>query len=55
MVLNYDESIPTVFDTKDENKKNVELARDYMGIENETKLSDLTFDKVFIDLVQIQN
>ena len=48
MVLNYDESIPTVFDTKDENKKNVELARDYMGIENETKLSDLTFDKVFI-------
>ena len=48
MVLNYDEPIPTVFDTKDENKKNVELARDYMGIENETKLSDLTFDKVFI-------
>ncbi len=48
MVMNYDESIPTVFDTKEENKKNVELARDYMGIENETKLSDLTFDKVFI-------
>ena len=48
MVLNYDESIPTVSDTNDENKKNVELARVYMGIENETKLSDLTFDKVFI-------
>ena len=48
MVLNYDESIPTALDTTDENKKNIELARDYMGIENETKLSDLTFDKVFI-------
>ena len=48
MVMNYDEPIPTVFDTNDDNKKNVELARDYMGIENESKLSDLTFDKVFI-------
>ena len=32
----------------DENKKNVELARAYMGIKDESQLSDLIFDKVFI-------
>ena len=48
MVVNFDDPIPTIFDTNEENKKNVELARTYMGIQNELKLSDLVFDKVFI-------
>ena len=48
MVLNYDDEIPTVLDANDDNKRNIELARNYMGIQNESKLSDLTFDKVFI-------
>ncbi len=48
MVVNFDDPIPTIIDSNEENKKNVELARSYMGIQNETKLSDLVFDKVFI-------
>ena len=48
MVVNFDDPIPTIIDTSEENKKNVELARSYMGIQNESKLSDLVFDKVFI-------
>ena len=48
MVVNFDDPIPTIIDTSEENKKNVELARYYMGIQNESKLSDLVFDKVFI-------
>ena len=48
MVVNFDDPIPTIIDTNEENKKNVELARTYMGIQNELKLSDLVFDKVFI-------
>ena len=48
MVVNFDDPIPTIIDTNEENKKNVELARRYMGIQNESKLSDLVFDKVFI-------
>ena len=48
MVVSFDEPIPTIIDTNEENKKNVELARTYMGIQNELKLSDLVFDKVFI-------
>ena len=48
MVVNFDDPIPTIIDTNEENKKNVELARSYMGIQNESKLSDLVFDKVFI-------
>ena len=48
MVVNYDDEIPTVFSANDDNKRNIELARNYMGIQNESKLSDLTFDKVFI-------
>ena len=48
MVVNFDDQIPTIIDTNEENKKNVELARTYMGIQNESKLSDLVFDKVFI-------
>ena len=48
MVVNFDDPIPTIIDSNEENKKNVELARTYMGIQNELKLSDLVFDKVFI-------
>ena len=48
MVVNFDDPIPTIIDSNEENKKNVEFARSYMGIQNESKLSDLVFDKVFI-------
>ena len=48
MVVNYDGEIPNHLDESEENKKNIELARNYMGIRNESKLSDLVFDKVFI-------
>jgi len=48
MVVNYDDEIPTALSANDDNKRNIELARNYMGIQNESKLSDLTFDKVFI-------
>ena len=48
MVVNFDDPIPTIIDSNEENQKNVELARTYMGIQNESKLSDLVFDKVFI-------
>ena len=48
MVVNYDGEIPNHLDEPKESKKNIELARNYMGIKNESKLSDLVFDKVFI-------
>ena len=48
MVVNYDDEIPTVLSANHDNKRNIELDRNYMGIQNESKLSDLTFDKVFI-------
>ena len=48
MVVNFDDDIPKASDYSEQNKKNIELARDYMGIKDEAKLSDLVFDKVFI-------
>ena len=48
MVVNFDDDIPRTSDYSEQNKKNIELARDYMGIKDEAKLSDLVFDKVFI-------
>ena len=48
MVVNFDDDIPRASDYSEQNKKNIELARDYMGIKDEAKLSDLVFDKVFI-------
>ena len=48
MVVNFDDEIPTISQTSIDNKKNIELARDYMGINEASKLSDLVFDKVFI-------
>ena len=48
MVVNFDDEIPTISQTSIVNQKNIELARDYMGINEASKLSDLVFDKVFI-------
>ena len=48
MVVNYDDEIPTSSNAPKDNQKNIELARNYMGIQDESKLSDLVFDKVFI-------
>ena len=48
MVVNYDGEIPTPMNVSKDNKKNIEIARNYMGIQDESKLSDLVFDKVFI-------
>ena len=42
MAIDYDELIPS------NESKNLVLARDYMGIDDNQKLSDLKFDKVFI-------
>ena len=48
MVVRYDDEIPNPLNESEDNKKNIELARNYMGIKDESKLSDLVFDKVFI-------
>ena len=48
MVVNYDDEIPVPSNAPKDNQKNIELARSYMGIQDESKLSDLVFDKVFI-------
>ena len=48
MVVSYDEEIPNSKNASQDKKKNIELARNYMGIQDESKLSDLVFDKVFI-------
>ena len=48
MVVDFDQDIPNIGTVEDENKKNTELAKQYMGIEENQKLTDLKFDKVFI-------
>jgi len=48
MVVNFDDEIPTSSKSSEDANKNIELAREYMGIDNASKLSDLMFDKVFI-------
>ena len=48
MVVNFDAEIPTPSDSAEDVNKNIELAREYMGIDKASKLSDLVFDKVFI-------
>ena len=47
MVIDFDETIPSAKKLS-ENSKNIELAKEYMGVEDNQKLSDLKFDKVFI-------
>ena len=48
MVVNFDDNIPTPSNVAFDEIKNISLARKYMGIDSEKKLSDLNFDKVFI-------
>ena len=48
MVVDFDQDIPNISTVEDGNKKNTELAKQYMGIEENQKLTDLKFDKVFI-------
>ena len=48
MVVNFDDEIQTPSDSAEDVNKNIELAREYMGIDKASKLSDLVFDKVFI-------
>ena len=48
MVVNFDDNIPTPSNASSDDIKNISLAREYMGIDSEKKLSELNFDKVFI-------
>ena len=48
MVVNFDDEIPTTSESSEDANKNIELAREYMGIDEASKLSNLVFDKVFI-------
>ena len=48
LVIDFDEDIPDLNNIEAENKRNIELAKQYMGIEENQKLTDLKFDKVFI-------
>ena len=48
MVIDFDDSIPNISDFPTDKRKSIELAKKYMGIDEEQKLSELKFDKVFI-------
>jgi 3-isopropylmalate/(R)-2-methylmalate dehydratase large subunit len=48
MVVDFDQDIPNLDLVINENKRNFELAKKYMGIEENQKVTDLKFDKVFI-------
>ena len=48
MVVNFDDNIPSPSNASSDDVKNIILAREYMGIDSEKKLSELNFDKVFI-------
>ena len=48
MVVSFDDNIPTPSNSTSDDIKNISLAREYMGIDSEKKLSELSFDKVFI-------
>ena len=48
MVVSFDDNIPTPSNSASDDIKNISLAREYMGIDSEKKLSELNFDKVFI-------
>jgi 3-isopropylmalate dehydratase large subunit len=48
MVIDFDAIIPNPDSSSQDNKKNIELAKNYMGIEADQKLTDLKFDRVFI-------
>lgn len=48
MVVDYDADLPDLFSQKEVNRKNIELAKNYMGIKEGEKLTDLQFDRIFI-------
>ena len=48
MVVDYDAGLPELSLQTEANKKNIELAKNYMGIKEGEKLTDLEFDRVFI-------
>ena len=48
MVVDFDGNIPDPELVSEDKKKNIQLAKQYMGIEADEKLTDLKFDKVFI-------
>ena len=48
MVVDFDQEIPNLDLVDGENKRNFELAKKYMGIEENQKVTDLKFDRVFI-------
>ena len=48
MVVDFDQEIPNLDFVDGENKRNFELAKKYMGIEENQKVTDLKFDRVFI-------
>ena len=48
MVVSFDDNIPIPSNSSSDDIKNISLAREYMGIDAEKKLSELSFDKVFI-------
>jgi 3-isopropylmalate/(R)-2-methylmalate dehydratase large subunit len=48
MVVDFDGNIPDPELVPEDKKKNIQLAKQYMGIEVGQKLTDLKFDKVFI-------
>ena len=48
MVVDFDGNIPDPELVPEDKKKNIELAKQYMGISADEKLTDLKFDKVFI-------
>jgi 3-isopropylmalate/(R)-2-methylmalate dehydratase large subunit len=48
MVVDFDQEIPNLDYVDGENNKNFELAKKYMGIEENQRVTDLKFDRVFI-------
>jgi len=48
MVIDFDAIIPNANSSPEDKRKNIELAKNYMGIEVDQKLTDLKFDRVFI-------
>ena len=48
MVIDFNEKIPSSSIFSAEKRKSLDLAKNYMGLSDNQKLSDLDFDKVFI-------
>ena len=48
MVIDFNEKIPSSLIFSPEKRKSLDLAKNYMGLSDNQKLSDLDFDKVFI-------